>query len=191
MNPIEQFEQWFADAKAHPHIKEPTAMSLATATKKGAPSARIVLLKEVDARGFVFYTNLGSRKSKELLENPQAALCFYWAALDRQVRVEGLIEPVTDAEANAYFASRARESQIGAWASRQSEALVAREALLQAIVHYTAEFAGRDVPRPPHWGGWRVAPQRIEFWQQGEFRLHEREVFRLTQHGWETSGLYP
>lgn len=194
-NPITQFSEWLEEAKKNPSITEPTAMSLATATKDAVPAVRMVLLKGLDERGFVFYTNLDSRKSSELKENPKAAACFYWMALERQVRIEGKIEAVSDKEADAYFASRARDSQIGAWSSKQSQILPERNVLLQEISNKMAEFEGVPVPRPPFWSGWRIIPQRIEFWQQGDFRLHEREVFTRNKNAasndWEITFLYP
>ncbi len=190
-NPIAKFSQWLAEAKKEPTLTEPTAMSVATATLAGVPSVRILLLKEVDNRGFVFYTNMESRKSDELLENPKAALGFYWMPMERQVRVEGVVERVSDAQADAYFATRARDSQIGAWSSQQSRILPQRVDLLQAISNNMARFEGREVPRPPHWSGWRVVPHKIEFWQQGDFRLHERELFTLVDGKWVVTNLYP
>ncbi len=194
-NPINQFSKWLEEAKKNPTIIEPTAMSLATSTKDGMPSVRMVLLKGLDERGFVFYTNLNSRKSVELKQNPKAAGCFYWMPLEQQVRVEGKIEHVSDTEADAYFATRARDSQIGAWVSQQSQILPERVELLQAISDKIAQFDGVSVPRPPFWSGWRLIPNRIEFWQQGDFRLHEREVFTRgandTSNNWEISFLYP
>src|SRR5262249_50398351 len=150
----------------------------------GKPSARIVLLKAFDERGFVFYTNLESRKSREIKANPFAALCFYWMPLDLQVRIEGKIEQVSDAEADAYFATRPRESQIGAWSSLQSRPLDSRDSLVKAVAENTKRFEGKPVPCPPHWSGWRVVPEKIEFWQQGTARLHEREVFMRDGDGW-------
>lgn len=166
-------------------------MTLATATATGAPSARIVLLKAYDERGFVFYTNFTSRKGAEFLENPKAALVFYWAPLDKQVRIEGTLSPVSDAEADAYFASRERHRQAGAWASLQSQPLDKRETLLARVEEIEAQYKGRDIPRPPHWTGMRLAPQRIEFWHQRDARLHDREVFTRSGQGWEHTLLYP
>lgn len=191
MHPIDQFTQWLEEAKNTATITEPTAMTLATTTPAGKPSARIVLLKAHDKRGFVFYTNLESRKSGEIKSNPYAALCFYWMALDRQIRIEGKIEAVSDAEADAYFASRYRESRIGAWSSKQSRPLSSRDELMQAVADNTAKFEGQEVPRPPFWSGWRVVPSSIEFWQQSDFRLHDREVFTLDGDVWKTHKLYP
>lgn len=190
-NPIAQFKQWLHEAQQNKTMVEPTAMSVATATKDGVPSVRILLLKEVDERGFVFYTNLESRKSTELIRNPKASLCFYWMPLERQVRIEGVVERVSDEQADAYFATRARDSQIGAWSSQQSRKLEKPNDLLQAISDNMANFEGVAVPRPPHWSGWRVIPNKIEFWQQGDFRLHERKLFTKIENGWELSNLYP
>lgn len=170
-------------------------MSLATCSADGQPSVRIVLLKEYDESGFVFYTNLESRKSSELIQNPKATLCFYWMALERQVRIEGTAKRVSDAQSDAYFKSRPRESQIGAWASKQSRQLKNREEFLRAIEDKKTEFEGQEIPRPNFWGGWKLVPQKIEFWQQKEFRLHEREVFThkgsINGNDWEKSFLYP
>jgi pyridoxamine 5'-phosphate oxidase len=166
-------------------------MSLATVGADGAPSVRIVLLKGVDERGFVFYTNLRSRKGRELVAVPKAALCFYWAPLDVQIRIEGSVEAVSDEEADAYFASRARESQIGAWASAQSESLASMDELRERVAEVERRFAGQPVPRPPHWSGRRVRPQRIEFWHAGAFRLHERRVFEREGDGWTMRLLFP
>ena len=189
--PIERFHEWLELAKTVPSIKEPTAMTLATATPDGRPSARIVLLKAYDERGFVFYTNLESRKSEEIKSNAYAALCFYWMPLDRQVRIEGAISPVSDAEADAYFASRPRESQIGAWSSIQSRPMAKRAELEQRIAENTVKFEGKPVPRPPFWSGWRLAPEVIEFWQQIEFRLHDRDIYRMGPKGWKLEKLFP
>ncbi len=194
-DPIDKFTHWLNEAKSNKAIIEPTAMTVATATAAGKPSARILLLKSHDKRGFVFFTNLESRKSDEIKANPFAALCFYWMALDKQIRIEGKIEPASDAEADAYFASRHRESRIGAWSSKQSRPLSSREELMQAVSENTKKFEGQDVPRPPFWSGWRVVPEVIEFWQQNDFRLHDREIytriFTSTSEAWKTSKLYP
>lgn len=191
-NPIELFHDWLQQAKDHPAISEPTAMSLATAAADGMPSCRIVLLKQADMEGFVFYTNHEGRKSIEIQANPKAALCFYWMPLDRQIRVEGTVEKVSDAMADAYFASRARGSQIGAWASRQSQPMEHDTSLTDRIKAYEQQFAGQNIPRPPHWSGWRVVPQRIEFWLQGDFRVHDRwEYMRSPEGGWTKTHLYP
>lgn len=190
-NPLELFSDWLIAAEACAAIAEPTAMTLATATKDGTPSARIVLLKHHDAKGFVFYTNLNSRKSEELKSNPKASLCFYWMPLDRQVRIEGTVTPVDDKEADAYFASRDRGSQVGAWASRQSQLLPARDELVKRITNVEADYAGKAIPRPTHWSGWRLLPQVIEFWQQGESRLHQRDLYTRHGDGWNHTFLYP
>ncbi|HEY7878310.1 MAG TPA: pyridoxamine 5'-phosphate oxidase [Gemmatimonadaceae bacterium] len=172
-------------------LPEPTAMTLATVDDAGRPSARVVLLKDVDGRGFVFYTNYESRKGSELLAHPWAALCFHWQPLERQVRVEGSVERVTDAEADTYFASRQRMSRVGAWASRQSATLES-DAELEARVHEVEErFAGVDVPRPPHWSGFRVVPQRIEFWRGRPYRLHERLLYERVNGEWQVRRLFP
>jgi pyridoxamine 5'-phosphate oxidase len=193
MDPIAEFRALFAQAQAVDRLRlpDPTAMSLATVSPDGAPSVRIVLLKHVDERGFVFYTNLHSRKGRELTATPRAALCFYWPALDTQIRVEGTVEPVSDAEADAYFASRARESQIGAWASQQSETLSGMDELRARVAAVEARFADQPVPRPPHWSGRRVKPSSIEFWHAGEFRLHERRRYERDGSQWTMRRLFP
>jgi pyridoxamine 5'-phosphate oxidase len=193
MDPIEEFRALFAQAQAVDRVRlpDPTAMSLATVSPDGNPSVRIVLLKGVDERGFVFYTNLDSRKGRELIATPRAALCFYWPAIDTQIRIEGAVEPVTDAEADAYFASRARESQIGAWASLQSETLASRAELLGRVAEVEKLYANKPVPRPPHWTGRRVIPKRIEFWHAGEFRLHDRTLYERDGDGWTLRRLFP
>lgn len=185
------FEAWFAEARAaEPNDAE--AMALATADARGRPSARMVLLKGHDERGFAFYTNGASRKGAELAANPHAALLFHWKSLRRQVRIEGRVEAVSDAEADAYFATRARDSQIGAWASDQSAPLASREVFEALYAERIAEFTGRDVPRPAHWLGYRVVPERIEFWTDRPHRLHERRLFlRDADGGWSEGLLYP
>jgi pyridoxamine 5'-phosphate oxidase len=193
MDPIEEFRALFAQAQAvdRDRLPDPTAMSLATVSPDGAPSVRVVLLKGVDERGFVFFTNLESRKGRELIATPRAALCFYWAAIDTQIRVEGTVEAVSEAEADAYFASRARESQIGAWASQQSETLASMDELRQRVTEVEARFANQPVPRPPHWSGLRVKPSSIEFWDAGEHRLHERRRFERDGDRWTLRRLFP
>lgn len=188
---IQRFEQWMSEAKRHPQTAEPTAMMLATATRAGIPSTRIVLLKAFDERGFGFYTNKESRKGRELTENPQGAICFYWMALERQVRAEGVIEEVTPEEADEYFASRSRESRIGAWASDQSRPLASRGELLHRVEEATKRFEGQEVPRPPYWSGFRLCPRVVEFWQQLPYRLHDRDVYTYSGGGWTKSKLFP
>ena len=166
-------------------------MALATSTPTGLPSVRMVLLKNVDERGFVFYTNLESRKSGEIKQNPHVALCFYWMALKRSVRIEGRVEEVSKEEADTYFASRPRDSQLGAWASKQSREMSSKAELVKDVALYAAKFLGRDVPRPPFWSGWRVVPHRIEFWEDGAFRIHERDVFIKEGDNWKRITLYP
>jgi pyridoxamine 5'-phosphate oxidase len=191
-DPIQQFAEWFREAEAAVPV-DPNAMVLSTVGPDGRPSSRIVLLKGFDDAGFVFYGNLDSRKFRELRAHPWAALNFHWKDLERQVRIEGRVTQVSDQEADAYFATRARGSQIGAWASRQSEPLASRAVLEAAVKDVDARYAGRDVPRPAHWSGFRLEPDRIEFWKSGQFRLHDREVFRRASAGapWTVERLYP
>ena len=189
-DPLVQFQAWLDEAeKSEPN--DPTAMSLATATPDGVPSLRMVLLRGLDARGFVFYTNLESRKGSELLTNRHAALCFHWKSLRRQVRVEGPVEPVSDDEADAYFESRPRGSRIGAWASDQSRPMASRFDLEKRVAKFAAKFGVGRIPRPPHWSGFRVVPQHIEFWSDGQFRLHDRIVYHRAGDGWTSERLYP
>jgi pyridoxamine 5'-phosphate oxidase len=184
------FEEWLAEAtRSEPN--DPTAMALATADAEGRPSVRMVLLKGHDTRGFTFYTNLDSRKGGDLAANPTAALLFHWKSLRRQVRVEGPVEPVSDAQADAYFATRGRDSQLGAWASDQSRALDARATFEARFLQMKALFDGKDVPRPPRWSGYRVVPERIELWNDRAHRLHERRLFTRSGDGWSEGLLYP
>jgi pyridoxamine 5'-phosphate oxidase len=189
-DPIEQFRKWFDEALAA-DLHEPNAMTLATATPDGKPSARIVLLKGFDARGFVFYTNYEGRKGRELAENPRAALVFYWGELERQVRVEGRVWRVLEEESDAYYASRPRGSRLGAWASAQSRSVERRELVEERLRELEREYTGREVPRPPFWGGYRVEPEEIEFWQGRENRLHDRLVYRRSSDGWRIERLQP
>lgn len=189
-DPVALFRQWLKEAEAS-EPSDPTAAALATADASGAPSARMVLLKDADERGFVFYTNLESRKGGELQVNPRVALCFHWKSLRRQVRIEGVVSPVSDAEADAYFATRPRQAQIGTWASQQSRPLAGVFELERRVAQYAAKFGLGKVPRPPFWSGFRIAAQRIEFWRERPFRLHERLVFRRSADGWVTERLYP
>jgi pyridoxamine 5'-phosphate oxidase len=190
--PLRLFAAWFAEAKRAEPVN-PDAMTLATVDADGLPNARMVLLKGFDERGFVFYTNLDSVKAHELADAPKAALTFYWKSLQRQVRLRGSVEPVLPQEADAYFATRSRMAQIGAWASKQSAALESRLAFEKAIARYTAKFAVGAVPRPSFWSGYRVVPREIEFWQERPFRLHDRIAFRRDKESasWVKTRLYP
>ncbi len=192
-DPLAIFEDAFARAKTVDRtlLPDPTAMSLATVSEDGSPSLRIVLLKSVDQDGFVFYTNIDSRKGRDLRGQPRAALCFYWPALDLQIRIEGAVEPVTAEEADEYFATRVRGSQIGAWASRQSAPMTVDGDLDARVAMYEKEFAGRDIPRPAFWSGFRVKPHTIEFWQNRANRLHDRTLYTREGGTWRVDTLYP
>ena len=188
--PLALFANWFGDAeKTEPN--DPNAVALATVDAEGLPDVRMVLLKGYDERGFVFYTNFESAKGVEILGSMKAAMCFHWKSLRRQVRLRGPVEIVSDEEADAYYASRARGSRIGAWASKQSRPLESRFALEKAVTEYTARHAIGDIPRPPYWSGFRIMPQTIEFWHDRPFRLHDRLVFSRDGEGWRTTRLYP
>jgi pyridoxamine 5'-phosphate oxidase len=189
-DPVEQFRRWFDEA-LEAGLHEPNAMVVATAAPDGSPSARVVLLKEFDERGFVFYTNYEGRKGRELGENPRAALLFYWGELERQVRIEGYASRTREEESDAYYASRPRGSRLGAWASRQSRTAEGREVVEDRLRSLEAAYEGREVPRPAFWGGYRVEPEIMEFWQGRENRLHDRIVYRREAGGWEMGRLQP
>src|SRR5215203_2846785 len=189
-DPIVQFEAWF-EKVIDVNLHEPNAMILATATSEGRPSARTVLLKGYDERGFVFYTNYEGRKARELEANPACTLLFYWGELERQVRIEGRAGRISGAESDAYFASRPRGSRLGAWASEQSRPVEHRSVLEERVRALEEEYEGREVPRPPFWGGYRVEPDTIEFWQGRENRLHDRLVYQRTREGWRVERLQP
>ncbi len=189
-DPIALFAAWFAEAKAAPM---PEAMALATASRDLMPSVRMVLMKQFDHDGLVFYTNMTSAKARDLQENPQACACFHWDMIKRQVRVAGRVERVSDAEADAYFASRPRESQLGAWASLQSQPMQARAEFEARLEQVTKQYEGKTIPRPAHWSGFRIVPSSIEFWTDRPFRLHDRLVYsrKNPQDAWTTQILYP
>lgn len=189
-DPIALFQEWFAEAKAK-EKDDPTAMALGTSDASGRPAVRMVLLKGVDERGFVFYTNLDSPKAQQLTARPQAALCFHWALLEKQVRVEGRVEAVSAAEADEYFASRPRLSQLGAWASKQSQPIAGRWELEQAVAAMALKFPFGTVPRPDNWSGYRVVPDVVEFWHQRPFRHHDRQRFTLEAGVWKHQWLFP
>lgn len=192
-DPVKLFSDWL-EAATDKELNDPTAMSVATVDASGMPNVRMVLLKDVDENGFVFYTNFESQKGEELLTNPKAALCFHWKTLRRSVRVQGLVEKVSEEEADAYFSSRPKDSQIGAWASRQSRPLKGRFELETEVAKFGAKYALTKVPRPPHWSGFRVRPVRIEFWRDRWFRLHDRLRFERegdASGNWKTERLFP
>ena len=190
IDPLDLFKSWLAEAEAK-EINDPNAMTVATVGEDGVPSLRMVLLKGYDERGFVFYTNLGSQKARELTANPKAALLFHWKSLRRQIRITGAVERVSDEEADAYYASRPRDSRIGAWASKQSQPLDGLFELEARVAKYAAKFAIGDIPRPEFWSGFRIKAERLEFWHDRPFRLHERVVFVHGADGWEKERLYP
>jgi pyridoxamine 5'-phosphate oxidase len=189
-DPIVQFRRWF-DQALEAQVIDANAMTVATAAPDGRPSARVLLLKELDDRGFVFYTNLASAKSRDLAANPFAALCFYWAELERQVRIEGRVEPISDEEADAYFASRPHGSRVGAHASPQSSVIPSAEFLAERVSALEAKFEGSEIPRPANWGGYRLIPDRIELWQGRPSRLHDRLVYQRSGNDWELQRLAP
>lgn len=189
-DPVEFFKEWLTEASST-EPNDPEAMALATVSPDGQPSVRMVLLKGVDDKGFRFYTNLESRKARELSHNQHAALCFHWKSLHRQVRVEGVVAPLSGEAVDAYFKTRHPLSRLGAWASKQSEPLASRDELEERVRLFSQKFKGQDIPRPPHWGGFVLFPQKIEFWQEGEGRLHDRFLFIRSSAGWELTRLNP
>lgn len=189
-DPYSQFTLWFEQAAAN-ESADHDAATIATANSNGRPSARMVLVRAYDHRGFVFYTNLESRKTREMAANPYAALCFYWKSTDRQIRIEGRVDLVDDAEADAYFAKRPYESQIGAWASKQSQVLEQRNILEERVVKYEKQFVNNRVPRPEFWSGYRLAPDKFEFWDRRPHRLHDRTLYSREGDGWVGTKLYP
>lgn len=191
VNPFELFASWY-EIVLNSSTPNPTAGALATATLDGKPSVRFILLKSFDDRGFVFYTNLKSRKAQELMENPQASLCFYWPLLNKQIRIEGKVELISQSEADHYFSSRSRGSKISAWASHQSQRMTSVTELEESLQKYKAQFKDADIPRPDFWSGFRLIPEELEFWKAGEHRLHKRVLYsRSPQGGWHHCFLYP
>jgi pyridoxamine 5'-phosphate oxidase len=189
-DPFSLFAQWLEDATGS-EINDPNGTALATVDASGLPNVRMVLLKGFDERGFVFYTNFESQKGREILSSMKAAMCFHWKSLRRQVRIRGEVEVVSSAEADAYYATRPRHSRLGAWASAQSRPLEARQVLVDAVAKLDAQYPGDDIPRPAHWSGFRIVPASIEFWRDGEFRLHDRIEFKRDHDGWTKARLYP
>lgn len=189
-SPFKKFGEWFAAAQGS-EPNDPEAMTVATVGPDGRPAARVLLLKRWDSSGFVFFSHLPSRKGREMANNPHVALLFHWKSLQRQIRIEGQVAVVSDADADEYFATRPRQSQIGAWASEQSRPLPSREVFEERIQAAEARFSGREVTRPEFWSGWRLVPEYFEFWQGVDFRLHDRVVFTKAGDGWETGRLYP
>lgn len=191
-NPLQHFEEWFGEASCHKNISEANAVNLATASSSGVPSNRIVLLKDYGEDGFVFYTNLDSRKGQQLKENPKASMCFYWAPISKQIRIDGQVETVSNEEADIYFASRPFKSRIGAWASQQSRPIPSSSDFISDIAKLSARFMAKDMQRPPYWSGFRLVPSSIEFWRAGNFRLHKRLLYSKDQSGhWSKTILYP
>lgn len=188
--PITLFLQWYEEAHKL-GLKYPNAFTLATCTKDGFPSARILLMRAIDESGFSFFTNYSGRKSLEIKENSNIAACFFWEQLSKQIRIEGVVEKLSQKKSDEYFASRPRGSQIGAWASKQSEAMVDAHDLVARVQKITDQFADQDIPRPPFWGGYKIIPNKVEFWQEGEYRLHKRILYAKNKNGWEISRLYP
>ncbi len=191
LEPFIQFNKWFNEAVSDSRIIEPTAMNLASVNENYLPSNRMVLLKKHDEKGFCFFTNLGSRKAQEIIKNPTVALCFYWGAQSRQIRIEGVAKIIADDEADKYFLSRPRESQIGAWASKQSQVMENREDFEKRIKFFTEKFANNQIDRPQFWSGFRVEPNSFEFWHEAEFRLHHRQLYKRLEDGWQLDILYP
>lgn len=189
--PFKKFNDWFEKAKANSNIVEPTAMCLSTVNENNVPSSRMVLLKKFDEKGFCFFTNLTSKKGKEILQNKNSAMCFYWGLLGLQIRIEGELENVSSKEADDYFSTRRRESQIGAWASKQSCEMAEWSEFEERIEKITQDFAGQEIPRPLFWSGFRLIPNRIEFWEEGNFRIHKREVYERSGNEWNVKNIYP
>jgi pyridoxamine 5'-phosphate oxidase len=190
-NPVQQFQRWFRQARKDPRLDLPEAMCLSTITAGGGPSARMVLLKGVDRRGFNFFTNIDSPKAEDLLARPRAALTFHWRSQRRQIRIEGKVVRLPKSAADAYFATRPRDSQIGSWASRQSQPLESRAKLLEAFHQWERRYQGKKVPAPPHWQGFRLEPARVEFWQERPYRLHDRWLYVKQRDGWKITRLSP